>query len=77
MDVKAIIVVQVPWQCRYHIINIYRYIDDLPYSTISSRLMTQSSDLHKWKSWSHKPFAYIIQWRQMNGAGRICKAVTA
>jgi hypothetical protein len=27
----------------------------LPYDTITSHLMSQSSDLHKWKSWGHKP----------------------
>jgi hypothetical protein len=77
MDIKAIIIIQLPWYCRYHIIHIYRYIDDLPYNTLSSDLMSQSSDLHKWKSWGHNPFPYTIQQRQMHGIGRICKAVTA
>jgi hypothetical protein len=45
MVVKVVSVVQVPWQCRYHIIHIYRYIGDLPYNTISSYLMSQPSDL--------------------------------
>jgi hypothetical protein len=57
MDVKALIIVQLPWYCRYHIIHFYRYIDDL-YNTISSHLMSQSSDLYKWKSWDHKTFPY-------------------
>jgi hypothetical protein len=30
MDVKAIIVVQLPWWCRYHIIHIYRYMMACP-----------------------------------------------
>jgi hypothetical protein len=77
MDGKAIIVVQLPWWCRYHIIPIYRYIHDLPYNTISSHQMSQSSDMHKWKSWDHKAFAYTIQWRQLRWIGRINKAVTA
>jgi hypothetical protein len=49
----------------------------LPYSTISSHLMSQSSDFHKLKSWGHKPFAYTFQWRQMRWIGRIHEAVTA
>jgi hypothetical protein len=44
--------------------------------TISSHLISQSSDLHKWKSWGHKPFAYTIQWRQMRWIRKIRKAVT-
>jgi hypothetical protein len=28
MGVKTIIVIQLPWQGRYHIIHMYRYIDD-------------------------------------------------
>jgi hypothetical protein len=49
----------------------------LPYNTISSHLMSQSSDLHKWKSWGHKPIAYTVQWRQMRWIESISKAVTA
>jgi hypothetical protein len=77
MDVKALIVVQLPWWCRYHIIHIYRYIDDLPYNNTSSHLVSQSSDLHNRKSWGHEAFAYIIQCRQMCWIGKIRKSVTA
>jgi hypothetical protein len=60
-------------------INTYKLpqIQILPYSTISSHLMSQSSVLHKWKSWGYKPFTYTIQWRQMRWIERIRKAVIA
>jgi hypothetical protein len=45
MDVKAIIVVQLPPYCRYHIIHVYPYIHDLPYNTISSHLICINGSL--------------------------------
>jgi hypothetical protein len=60
MDVNAITVVKLPWQCRYHI-HIYWSIDDLPYNTISSHLMSQSSDLHKRKPWGPQAFRLYNQ----------------
>jgi hypothetical protein len=43
---------------RINVENIYITTNALlPYNTISSDLLSQFSDLHKWKSWGHKPLA--------------------